>query len=912
MPKHTAHVISNTHWDREWRYPFQTYRLDLVRLMDKLLDVLEKREDYVSFLLDSQTVILEDYLEIRPEKRDAIRRQAEAGRIKIGPWYTLPDEWGCPGEAIVRNLVLGHRTAREYGPVMKVGYTPFSNGQISQIPQIYREFGIDSCFFYRGISRADAKSEFKWQGADDSWIYGFRFGIYARYNYYYLVYRPGLLDRQITDREYQWTNDDLPCRVASDASQDRQYGWLDLKLAVRPDNLEKSLEECLRHTAQDATTSQLLYMMGHDHSFPHEAEVDLIDALREAADPQQQEVRFSTLDDYLERFRAEENNLETLRGEMRNVLKDGLWTTLMANILSCRLYLKQRNAKVNADVIQVAEPLAACAWLTGAEYPTRLLELAWKDILKNQAHDAIGGCSVDAVHNEMMTRWDAVEQIAEGIARQSMIHLAAQIDGSKIAGSDMQLTVFNTLPHETSEMAEFDIDLPHAKEGETFAIETLDGTPVAVQVLDQHEYVPTIESPYELSMTFDVRRFRVLCDLKNLPAMGHDVFVIKRGASPVLAGEPIGRSPREMENALLRVVVADNGTLELTDKRTGRTMRDLLLLENTAEFGDPWNRVVPADDKPIHSSNCAATTQLVANGPLAATIRIDYALSVPRGKDGERRSAQRVDLPVTVWVTLKRDSDALDVRMEIENVARDHRMRVLFPSGIANATHSTADGQFDVLQRPIALPDATGWKEKPFATHPMWSFVDVSDGTRGLGVVADGLIEYEVIDNAERTIALTLWRGFGKFVYGRPTPGSQCLGTRTFRFRVCPHEGTWRDAALLRRGQRHLVPLQALQSAPTRGTAAPRRSFLRIDGTDAEFGAVKLGEDGQRLVVRVWNSADTARDVRLALSAPLATAERVTMEERPVHPIDIAPPGNALSLPLDGKKIATVALKLER
>lgn len=133
MPKHTAHVISNTHWDREWRYPFQTYRLDLVRLMDKLLDVLEKREDYVSFLLDSQTVILEDYLEIRPEKRDAIRRQAEAGRIKIGPWYTLPDEWGCPGEAIVRNLVLGHRTAREYGPVMKVGYTPFSNGQISQI-----------------------------------------------------------------------------------------------------------------------------------------------------------------------------------------------------------------------------------------------------------------------------------------------------------------------------------------------------------------------------------------------------------------------------------------------------------------------------------------------------------------------------------------------------------------------------------------------------------------------------------------------------------------------------------------------------------------------------------------------------------------------------------------------------------
>jgi len=907
MPKYTAHVISNTHWDREWRYPFQTYRMDLVDLMDDLFEVLDKRPDYTSFLLDSQTIVLEDYLEIRPEKIDDIRRHAETGRIKIGPWYTLPDEWGCPGEAIVRNLVMGHRTCAEYGPVMKSGYTPFSNGQISQLPQISREFGIDSCFFYRGISRADAKSEFKWKGADGSWIYGFRFGIYARYNYYYLVYRPGLLNRQITERDYTWANEEVPFHVANDVAQDRQYGYMDLQLSVQPQNLKQSLTDCLKHTAQDATTSQLLYMMGHDHSFPHEAEADLVAALQAAADPDEQEVVFSNLDDYLARFREEEKDLEVLNGEMRNVLKDGLWTTLMANILSCRLYLKQRNAKVNADIIQIAEPLAACAWMAGAEYPTRFLELAWKDILKNQAHDAIGGCSVDAVHNEMMTRWDAVEQIAEGIARRSMVHLAGRIDGSAITGTDMQLTVFNTLPYDQDAMAELIVDLPHANENEQFRITTLDGEEVATQVLGVEEYVPTIESPVELSMTFNVRRHRVLCDLRGLPAMGHNVFVIKRDAAPSIKGEAIGRSDTEMENAHLKVKVAANGTVDLTDKRTGRVFNNLLLIEDTAEFGDPWNRVVPEGAKPILSKECKATATLESNGSLSATIRVEYALSVPKAKDGDQRSKQLVDIPVTLWITLRRDSDALDVRMELENIARDHRMRVLFPSGISEATHSTADGQYDVLERPIKLPDATGWREKPFATHPMWSFVDVTNGKEGLGVVADGLIEYEVVDNAERTIAITLLRGFGKFVFGRPTPGSQCLGTRSYRFQVCPHRGTWRDAGLLRRGQRHLVSVQALQSAPTKGSGAARRSFLRIEGDAAEFGAVKLGEDGKRLVVRMWNTSDSDSTLGVELEGGAASAERVTMEEKPVEPLTLEG-GKSARIVAGGKKIVTFAV----
>ena len=216
--KYSCHVISNTHWDREWRYPFQSYRMDLVVMMDRLLDILEQQPGYRAFFLDSQTSLLEDYLEIRPENRRRIKAQVQADRLQIGPWYTLPDMWGCPGEALVRNLLMGHKVASRFGRVTKVGYTPFSNGQISQVPQLYRGFGLDSIMFYRGIGKHLAKSEFVWEGPDSSRVFGFRFGDYARYNYYYLLYRPGLLGRTIRDRDYNWDPDEVPYRVANEQS----------------------------------------------------------------------------------------------------------------------------------------------------------------------------------------------------------------------------------------------------------------------------------------------------------------------------------------------------------------------------------------------------------------------------------------------------------------------------------------------------------------------------------------------------------------------------------------------------------------------------------------------------------------------------------------------------------------------
>ena len=150
-------VVSTTHYDREWRFSLQQSRSMLVELMDHLLKILDEHSEFRCYHLDSQSVILEDYLSLRPEREADLRRHISGGRLIAGPWYSLPDMNLVAGESIIRNLLLGHRLVGAFGPVPKVGYTPTGFGHISQLPQIYNGFGIDTAMFYRGPDRSNWK-----------------------------------------------------------------------------------------------------------------------------------------------------------------------------------------------------------------------------------------------------------------------------------------------------------------------------------------------------------------------------------------------------------------------------------------------------------------------------------------------------------------------------------------------------------------------------------------------------------------------------------------------------------------------------------------------------------------------------------------------------------------------------------
>jgi alpha-mannosidase len=127
-------IVPHTHWDREWYLPFQTFRFRLVGLLDELLGRLAADPGYAHFLLDGQMAVVDDYLAVRPEAEPTLRAMATSGRVAMGPWYTLPDEFLVTGETLVRDLELGLERAARFGGAMPVGYLPDMFGHVAQMP----------------------------------------------------------------------------------------------------------------------------------------------------------------------------------------------------------------------------------------------------------------------------------------------------------------------------------------------------------------------------------------------------------------------------------------------------------------------------------------------------------------------------------------------------------------------------------------------------------------------------------------------------------------------------------------------------------------------------------------------------------------------------------------------------------
>ena len=163
-------LVPHTHWDREWYQTFQQFRIRLVHTIDKLLDILDRDDKFKHFMLDGQTIVLDDYLEVQPEQEERLKRYISAGRIQVGPWYLQPDEFLVSGESLIRNLQIGLQRAAEFGGGMRIGYVPDCFGHIAQLPQILQGFGIDNAVFWRGVGAEAHKSEFYWAAPDGTQV----------------------------------------------------------------------------------------------------------------------------------------------------------------------------------------------------------------------------------------------------------------------------------------------------------------------------------------------------------------------------------------------------------------------------------------------------------------------------------------------------------------------------------------------------------------------------------------------------------------------------------------------------------------------------------------------------------------------------------------------------------------------
>ena len=920
------HVISHTHWDREWRYGFAETRLNLIDALDRMFDVLDADPDYRHFHLDGQTILLEDYLEIRPEMEGRLRDYISQGRILVGPWYTLPEEFLVSGESLVRNLLMGHRIAQRFGKVMKVGYTPTSCGQISQLPQIYAGFGIDSIFFYRGIDPDDAKAEFLWQSPDGTDALAFHFYSWTRSNFFSVILYPILFDG--------WRDLRLPDIKQHFHLSSQPYPNVHDSTDHLPDYHAHNLAPALKKIKQDAldkaTTSFLLYMDGCDNGAPTSHTTRIIKEAN-ALSPRDKYIH-SNLPDYVKKVKRAVRSLQVIPGEMRRPVTSNS-NAAFSGVLSARIYLKQQNVRAECNLTGRAERWAAIAHLLGQTYPKGALQKAWKYLLANHAHDSIGACSTDRVHDDMEYRYAQCDEMAQGVTRRSLLHIASTIPPAP--GNDFSIIVFNSLPIVRTETVTAVLDLPAAAQSNVVTYQPDGGIheeTVAVPNRDQITQFALFdgrtEIPYQIASTenrnilverlevmthqFCARRFHINFTADRVCAMGYKVFRVKPGPQCPASQPSLARSARLLQNEFLQVRVNTNGSLNIRHKQTGKIYRNLHIFEDVGEVGNSLRHQSPARDERITSRQTKADIALMHNGSLRATVRIQTTLSVPAraSTNQQRRSRARKKLNIATYVTLRRGSQRLDIRTELDNQVSDHRLRVLFGTAI-QTTHSSAAGQFDVLQRPIDTPLRKECFEPRVTTHPNYGFVDLSDADVGLAILNRGLTEYEILDDKKHTIALTLLRSFKNIcgVAATTESGGQCLRPFTFHYAIYPHAGDYQEANVPQAAEQYLLPLDTAQSGNAPQNAANSTSFFSLEPACLILTALKRSENADSIIIRFHNPTEGSKQARLCCFRRIENAWETNLNEQRLRKLT-PKTQKTISLSVRPKKVITLEVAL--
>lgn len=267
----TMHILSNSHLDREHRHEFQETRLMMVEMLDDVIRIMEADDSYRYFTLDGQAIVLDDYLEMRPHMRPRLQALIRAGRIQIGPWYSLVDCYAVNPESIIRNLVVGRRVCREFGEPMPVGYSIFSFGQMAQLPQVYAGFGIHDIVFYKGASaKAFPQSEFIWRAPDGTEAFATRLGREKRWNFFFDFDIPVLLggDAKRPGWQSRFTDPVKLCHLIDEENRNQYATELCPDIRIREEKIDGAIRTVLDALDETASAHVLAAFDGTDFTSP--------------------------------------------------------------------------------------------------------------------------------------------------------------------------------------------------------------------------------------------------------------------------------------------------------------------------------------------------------------------------------------------------------------------------------------------------------------------------------------------------------------------------------------------------------------------------------------------------------------------------------------------------------------------
>lgn len=835
------HVVAHTHWDREWYFSDNEAFIQFSYHMDEVIYALENGElDY--YYLDGQLSILDDYLKVYPNQETKIKELVEGNKLFIGPWYTQMDEFVVAGESVVKNLQIGIDMSKRLGGHTALGYLPDSFGQGKDMPKIYNGFGIEDAVFWRGMPNEVTKSrEFYWTAEDGSKV----LTINIRNGYYAGV---ALVEGEIYQKK----------AILDIVSED------------------------------SATTNITLPVGGDQRAVDRNLKAIIEEANKEFAEEYQ--IEESNYPHIFNLLKKEATDLPTVQGEFMS----GSVSKIHRSIYSSRYDLKKINDTIENRLIFQLEPLMLMADDLGIPFKRELMDYTWKLILKNHAHDSIGGCNTDKTNEMIMARYKEADQLSYSTVDYLVRKIAESIEGIQ----ENDLVLFNTLPYRRTEPYTLEVSTKKT----TIKLFDDQRQEIPFQLISTEKVyageVRRSESDYDEAKYYYIHKISFI---NELPALSYQIVSVEEQDESATQEKPVAPEETMIENAAYKITFS-NGQFSILAKEQGITYKNCLHVEESGDEGDTYD-YSPAYFDSIHHLFFETAEVAIQSGKFLSTMSVTGSWFVP--KDLAARKAQKVDTEIeyTLTLSLKNDSKRVDMKLSVNNQALDHRMRLVVKTPVKSQV-SYADTLFGIVERNNNDPHIhdwreLGWKEEPTEIYPMIHYANTHDLETSWTVMSKGIKEYQVIDS---DMYITLFRGVGflgrpellrrpgdasgnQFRY-IPTPDSQLLGTLEMELSLIIATD-YNPAEIQREYQMYSVdtpyyqvqtlnrftnPIQYFQSNKVDHLTTLKKS-IDLSELPLVFSAIELSRDGEWINIRLYNPL--LEETVKAEIIPLATQAHV-------------------------------------
>lgn len=849
--KRKIHVIPHSHWDREWYFTTSRSKVYLMKDLGDVLNTLENDPEFKYFMVDAQGSLLDDYIKWRPQDKERISKLVNDGRLVIGPWYTQTDQLVISGESIVRNMYYGMKRCESFGKYMNVGYVPDSFGQSGNMPQIYRQFGIEDTLFWRGVSDDMVKhTDYNWRGDDGSVVFTTQipFGYYIG----------GNIPEEPEENEEFWQ------------------------------------KECLEKAGGRSATRHIYFPNGFDQA-PVRTNLPQLVKERNEKDPENEYV-ISCIEDYIKDVKSENPELEEVQGEL--VIAKHM--RIHKSIFSSRSDLKVMNTQIQNYVTNVMEPLLTISYNLGNEYPHEAVAEIWKLLFENAAHDSIGSCISDTANEDVYVRYKQARDIAVNLVELHSRLIATNVKND----ADMTFTAINTLPQKRKDTVIVKTYVPGGK----FAIIDEKGNDVDYTIIksrDLTDYVLSQTIMLDPSRKFyvpdQVLEVTMAIKANDVPALGYVQYSIdtQKDSHKETADKKV------LENKYYTIEVEENGSLTIVDKANNVTYKNQGILVENGDDGDSFNYSPPRKDMEVFLNESKCTVK-ISGSDIYDQAEIHFDMVVPADLDERAEGKVSVTMLVDMTVALRKDSKVIDFNVKVDNKGLSHRLCVLFDSQIVSA-FNYADQQFGLIKRPNYYEkemklymesmnnktekkagiqelanwanDQSTWQEPPISIEPTQSYVSLTDGKTGIAVIPQGVREYEVLDDSK--IRLTLFRTYGfmgkeNLIYrpGRAsgeriieTPAAQLLKEMEFNFGFTSYAGDINDSDIDTLAKQYNTNLEVYTYAEflngrlifsqreIEGQNAKIHSLFETEG-NLVVSAVKKAEEDDGYIIRLYNGKD--------------------------------------------------------